>query len=494
MTDLLDKYRKNPIKEEIKPFLSSIYEDLWILKEDVLGSIGHVIMLYEQKILSKREMQLILNELMIILTQIQNGSFKVDANFEDIHPQIENIIIEKIGIEVGGKLHSARSRNDQVALDIRLKIRSEIYQLILSLKELVNTILELSRRNIETFCPLYTHLQRGQLGTFAHILNNYASQIIRMINKCILLFEEINRNPLGACAIGGTSFPINRKRTTELFGFSDEIYNSIDAVSSRDHLISTMMVLTLLADIYTRICEDLVIWSTDEFDFIELDDQYSSVSSAMPQKKNPDSVELIKGKMARIYGGLTHILLMSKGTPTGYNRDFQESKVSLNEAFSTIKFSTKVFTGVFATLKINYKKMELAVNESLVLALDLSEYLAQNCSLSFREAHQIIGALIKMSPKIDDVFNAIRIKETALRILGKEIKINQNLIVQLKDPKIAINNRQSLGSPSKESVLKNIEILDFELNKIESRILSIMDIVVNSEKRLIELTKMLLSE
>lgn len=494
MTDLLDKYRKNPIKEEIKPFLSSINEDLWILKEDVIGSIGHVIMLHEQKILSKKEMQLILKELLNILNQIKNGSFHIDSSFEDIHPQIETMIIEKIGIEVGGKIHSARSRNDQVALDIRLKIRYEISQLIFSLKELVISILDLSKKNINTYCPLYTHLQRGQLGTFAHLLNNYASQIIRMIKKLILLFEEININPLGACAIGGTSFPIDRKRISELFGFTGEVFNSIDAVSSRDHLISTMMVLTLLADAYTRICEDLVIWSSDEFDFIELDDQYSSVSSAMPQKKNPDSVELIKGKMGRIYGGLTHILMMSKGTPTGYNRDFQESKVSLTEAFSTINFSTRVLTGVFATMKVNPKRMELAINESLVLALDLSEYLAQNYALSFRESHQIIGALIKMSPNIDDVFNALKIKEICMKILGKDMKINQKAITELKDPKIALDRRKSLGSPNKESILKNFEIIELELNKSQIELDRIIDIVVNSEKKLIELAEKLISE
>ncbi|MCP4761477.1 MAG: argininosuccinate lyase [archaeon] len=465
MKNILDKHRKDPIKEEVLPFLSSLNEDKWILEEDVIGSIVHVIMLKKQDIINLKDAQLILKELISIFNSIKNNNFKINPDFEDIHPFIESIIIEKIGIECGGKIHSARSRNDQVALDIRLKIRKELIILLKCLLELMDNMIKLAEKSVDFYCPLYTHLQRAQLGTFAHFIINYCYQILRIMKKVIFCCQDINYNPLGACAIGGTSFPIDRKFTSELLGFNGEITNSIDAVSSRDFVIFPMMILTLIADCFSRISEDFIIWSSKEFNFIEIDDGYASVSSAMPQKKNPDTLELIKGKMGRIYGGLTHLLFMSKGTPSGYVRDFQESKVPLKEAFETMKYATKILTGVMSTIKLNKENMNRAVEHSMILSLDLAEFLAKNTELSFREGHSLVGALVKKYHTKEKIFNKDNIKKISEEIFNKSIIIKQIDLNLLKNPEYALDIRISLGSPSKKNCIESINGIKEKLTK-----------------------------
>ncbi len=283
-----DIYRyglKGPLDKEVLNFLTSLKEDAWIAEEDIIGTEVHNIMLHEQNILTKNEIKMILNALEKIKDKILNKQFKLDDNFEDIHPLIEKLIIDEIGLEIGGKIHTGRSRNDQVSVDIRLKIRNELNYVSKTFFELFDVLFTLSKNSINYYMPLYTHLQRGQLGVIAHYFNNYIAQIIRSIKRIEETFKRININPLGACAIGGTSININRERTAELLGFEGIIENSIDAISSRDYIFETLSCLSLISIQFSRIAEDLLIWSSKEFNFIELDDRYCSVSSVMPQKK-----------------------------------------------------------------------------------------------------------------------------------------------------------------------------------------------------------------
>jgi len=292
-----DLYRsgiETPLSEKTLKFISSLKEDLWIADEDIIGSEVHNIMLFEQKILNAEEISQILMALGEIKKELSTNSFELDETFEDIHPLIEKSVIDKIGIEMGGKMHTGRSRNGQISVDLRLKIREELNITTEKLFSLFNTILTLSRINITSYMPLYTHLQAGQLGVFSHYLNNYLAQILRLVEGIEDIYKRINKNPLGACAIGGTSINIDRNRTAELLGFDGLIYNSIDATSSRDYIYETLMVLSSIGVQFSRIAEDLILWSTKEFGFIELDDKFCSVSSVMPQKKNPDTVELLR--------------------------------------------------------------------------------------------------------------------------------------------------------------------------------------------------------
>lgn len=491
MKNIIDHHRKDPIKDSVLPFLSSIEEDLWLVKEDVLGTIAHVIMLYEQKIITKNEVKLILNELNKIYTAIVNEEFKIEQKYEDIHPYIEALVIEATNIEIGGKIHSARSRNDQVALDIRLKLRTELVEIGNLLHDLINVLLIKAEANLYSICPLYTHLQKGQIGVFGHYFMNYANQILRVFELILVAIGQVNRNPLGACAIGGSSFPISRKRTSELLGFDKILVNSIDAVSSRDHLIFSQMVLTLLADAFTRIAEDLIIWSSNEFGYVELSDGFSSVSSAMPQKKNPDTMELLKGKMSRIYSGLTHLLFMSKGTPSGYVRDFQESKVPLAESTKTIKFGIKILTGAISELKINKEKLKISAESSLVLALDLAEFLAQNTELSFREAHNLIGALIRKFESKKEVFKVENISKFSSDLFDKKINLTQKEIDQLKDLSFALENRKSLGSPNPNDVQNDITRVRIVLKEFMTQIKIYADKFEQSETKIADYYKKL---
>jgi len=495
MSNILDFYRKDPLSKEVLFFLSSLKEDLWILEEDVLGTIAHTLMLKNQQIISNEDARKIITELINIYNDIKSGKFKViEGIYEDIHPYIENIIIERLGLDIGGKIHSGRSRNDQVALDIRLKVRKELINFHKSLNNLLESLISLAKKTIDIFCPLYTHMQQAQLGTFAHIILNYASQISRLIERIEFCFNSINYNPLGACAIGGTSFPIDRNFTTKLLGFNGTILNSIDAISSRDDFLMILMFLTLGADIFTRMCEDLIIFSSKEFNFIELNDAYTSVSSVLPQKKNPDTLEIIRGKMGRVYSSLNHLLFVSKGIPSGYYRDFQETKVCLQISFNIIIESTNILTGVFNTLKINKESMEKYLNESMILALDLAEYIVKNTNLSFRESHGLIGNLVKTHKNFDEILNKNLIEENAIKLFNKKIVLNQDILNSFKNFEYILNLRISEGSPNKIQIDNLIKILSNNLKKFKDFVDIKLEFLSSLEKNIIIMANKLIDE
>lgn len=469
----------SPLNNEALKFLSSLKEDLWIIEEDIIGTEVHDIMLYEQKILNKNEIRKILLTLESIKIKILNNQIKVDESFEDIHPYIEKSVIDEIGIEIGGKIHTGRSRNDQISLDLRLKIRKELNRISKELFALFEIFLNLSNNNINLFIPLYTHLQRGQLGVFSHYINNYIAQILRTLERIEEIYNRVNKNPLGACAIGGTSININRLRTSELLGFDGLVYNSIDAISSRDYIYETLMGLSLLAIQFSRIAEDLIIWSTKEFDFIELDDRFCSVSSVMPQKKNPDTVELIRSKSSKVVSNLFSSSMIIKSIPTGYFRDFQDLKMILKNSFDLVISIVEMFKGIFSTLNLKKEKMREAIDESFIQALDLAEILVQEYNIPFRKSHIIVAQLVKNSEKPEDMLNKENIEEAIYKIQNKKVNLSENLIQSLKNLDLCLGKRISKGSPSKKEVLLNIDILN---KRKESLFKLYLDRIENIEK------------
>jgi argininosuccinate lyase len=480
-----DIYRvriEKPLNKEILNFISSIRDDLWIAEEDIIGTEAHNIMLFEQNLLNKDEIKKILTVLENLRKTLINNQFSIDDEFEDIHPFIEKLIIDKIGIEIGGKIHTGRSRNDQVAVDIRLKIRSELNRLSQMLLDLIDVLFKLSEKNIFSFMPLYTHLQKGQLGTFSHYINNYISQLLRSLERIEEVYHRINKNPLGACAIGGTSININRRRTTELLGLEGIIENSIDAISSRDYIYETLICLSLIAIQFSRMAEDLLLWSTDEFKFVELDDQFCSVSSVMPQKKNPDSLELIRSKSSKIISNEFSAALIIKSIPSGYSRDFQDLKTLLKDSFDILFPIINIFKNIFNSVKVNESNMIKAIKDSYILALDIAEYLVQYHNIPFRLSHQIIGKLIKDSKNPEDIFNKTKIEKLILDIYKKKIILPESFGELFKNLRTCLENRKSEGSPSPVEINKTLMLIKQKKKDINDNFIKRIEAISFSEK------------
>lgn len=457
-----DIYRSRISKslaDNVLDFLSSIDDDLWIAEEDVIGTEVHNIMLFEKNILTRDEIRDILLSLEKIKERLKDNTFKLDRDFEDIHPLIESLIIDDIGINIGGKIHTGRSRNDQVSLDIRLKIRKELNILTEELFNLFDSILSKSEKNVDTYMPLYTHLQKAQIGSFAHYTNNYLSQILRLINRIKEIYKRINKNPLGACAIGGTNINIDRERTAELLAFDGLIINSIDAISSRDYIYEILSLISLLGLHFSRISEDLMIWSTEEFGFIELDEVYCSVSSVMPQKKNPDTLELTRSKSSVLINNLFKASLMIKAIPSGYFRDFQELKPILQESFMIAHSIIEIFNGIFSNLRINKQNMIAKIKNSHIMSLDLAELLVEEYNIPFRKSHQIVASIVKESKSPDALFNKKLLKEKIFEICDINIEISEDFLNQIKDIESCLQKRTSKGSPSQKEIKEFIKIL-----------------------------------
>ena len=484
---------EKPLDEKVSEFLSSIEDDLWIAEEDIIGTEAHNIMLYEQKLLNRNEIKKILSSLEKLREKFLHNQLNIDKTFEDIHPFIENWVINEIGMEIGGKLHTGRSRNDQVSVDIRLKVRKELNLLSKKLIDLIEVLFKLSQKTITSYMPLYTHLQRGQLGVFAHYLNNYIAQIIRSTERIEEIYFRINKSPLGACAIGGTNININRIRTAELLGFDGIIENSIDAVSSRDYIYETLACLSLLSIQFSRIAEDLLIWTTNEFQFIELDDQYCSVSSVMPQKKNPDTLELIRSKASKVVSNLFSASMIIKAIPSGYSRDFQELKPLLKHSFNILNAIIEMFIGIFSTIILNENFMVKAVNESYILALDLAESLVQKFNIPFRISHKIIAELVKESKNPQDIFDKSKIESSILKIFGQDIKLPSNFIESFQNMELCLDKRISQGSPSKSQIKNVAETLTKQMELIKMNLIKRIDNIDKSTKYMQELIEKLIT-
>ena len=423
-------------------YVSSIKDDSDIAFYDIIGSEAHVIMLYENKLLSKIETKKILTA----LEELKGGNIsQPDFEPEDIHELIESLVIKKTGIENGGKMHTARSRNDQVALDIRLKIRDDINILLQCLIETISTLLKTAQENTKTIMPLYTHLQQAQVGVFSHYLLSYADSLLRDLDRCMSLYGRVNQSPLGAGPVGGTSLPIDRDSTAKLLGFSSLVENSIDATSTRDFVAEYVANSAIMMTNLSRLSEDFIIWSSAEFSFIELSDDFTSPSSVMPQKKNPDILELTRGKTSQVIGYLTSILTTTKGLPSGYGRDLQQIKSSIWSTSKTSITALIIIKSMLSDLTVNQEKMQKATEEGFLVALDLAENLVLE-KIPFRAAHNIVGNLVQLAHNSKKLLSDLELSEIeSLRI--KDIKSTKLFeLIQKTTVSSSLKQRKSKGS------------------------------------------------
>lgn len=379
-------------EEWVDEFGASISFDQELVLEDIEGSLAHVKMQGECGILSQEDVTVITNGLLTLKKRAENGELHFSVKMEDIHLNLESMLIDEIG-PVGGKLHTARSRNDQVATDMHLYLRNRIKEVIGLIKELQTALLNKAKDHVETILPGYTHLQRAQPISFAHHLLAYFWMLERDKERFTESFKRINKSPLGAGALAGTTFPINRELSAEYLGFSSIYENSLDAVSDRDFILEFLSNSSMMMMHLSRLAEETILWCSQEFQFVELDDAFSTGSSIMPQKKNPDMAELIRGKTGRVYGNLFGLLTVLKGLPLAYNKDMQEDKEGMFDTVKTITGSLKIFAGMITTMKVRTDVMEKVVKSDFSNATELADYLASK-GLPFREAHEVVGQLV----------------------------------------------------------------------------------------------------
>lgn len=373
-------------------FNASISFDQKFFGQDIDGSIAHVIMLAKQGILTKEEKDSILKGLAGIRRDVEEGRLKITDEYEDIHSFVEANLIERIGND-GKKLHTGRSRNDQVALDMRLYVRLEVLQVDELVKELLCTLLKIMEDNTDTYMPGFTHLQKAQPVTLAHHIGAYFEMFKRDRSRLKDIYHRMNYCPLGAGALAGTTYPLDRNYTASLLGFEGPTLNSMDSVSDRDYVIEFLSALSTVMMHLSRFCEEIIIWNSDEYRFVEIDDAYSTGSSIMPQKKNPDIAELIRGKTGRVYGALTAILTTMKGIPLAYNKDMQEDKELTFDAIDTVKGCLALFEGMVRTMKFNRETMKQSAMKGFTNATDAADYLVAH-GVPFRDAHSVIGRLV----------------------------------------------------------------------------------------------------
>jgi argininosuccinate lyase len=474
-------YRSRPkgkIDDDVLSFLSSIEHDKSILYYDIIGSQAHSIMLHERGIISKQELKKILG---VLEGARQNLGLISTTSAEDIHEALEAFVLDQAGIEAGGKMHTARSRNDQVVLDIRMKVRDDINDLCTLLLDLIDTLVRKADKNKDAIMPLYTHTQQGQIGTFSHVLLSYADTLFRDFERIYGTFDRINQSPLGACAIAGTSIDIDRNRTAALLGFDGLVRNSLDATTSRDSLIEYVSSLAILSSTLARIAEDFIIWSTQEFGFIELDDRYSSTSSAMPQKKNPDPLELTRAKAALITGKLVSMFGIVKGLPSGYSRDLQDLKPQLLEASATAIMTVKVMQGVISTLAVKKNKMLDTSKKSYALSLDIAEQMVTQTGVPFRSAHKVVGALVSSAIEKDSSLASLELKEISSALESSRqrgIKVEELAkIVREMTPEKSIVSRRSIGSPNPKEQEAMINIANVKLSTYRQNVANRMKCV-----------------
>lgn len=445
-------YRSRPkgnLDKEMLNFLSSMNDDLQILHYDIMGSEAHVIMLHEIGILTLHETKKIL----VALEQIRHKpALLTTADVEDIHESIESRIILQTGVDIGGKIQIGRSRNDQVILDIRMKVRDDINEICEKIITLITSLLKKAHENIDTIMPMYTHLRQAQIGTFSHFALSYADSLFRDLDRLYITYVRINQSPLGAGAIGGSRIKLNRQKTARLLGFEGIVRNSIDATSSRDTIIEYTMALTIIMLTLSRMTEDFIIWSTDEFGYLDISDEYSSSSSAMPHKKNPDPLELLRAKAGTVSGNLFTMITIIKAIPSGYSRDLQEIKTSLWQASATTTQALKIMNYVVKSLIINKERMQQASSNSYAISFDLAELLAIKNGMSFRTAHKVMGLLVQKA--ISNNRQPLRMLREedigeVLESLGSKLSAEE-VLKDIKEtaPQKSISSRQSLGSPN----------------------------------------------
>jgi argininosuccinate lyase len=437
--------------KSVEEFTESISFDRRLWKYDIKGSIAHAKMLARQGIIPKRDSALIVKALEEIFREIEAGKFRFKKELEDIHMNIEAVLIAKIG-EPGKRLHTARSRNDQIALDLRFYLRDEIKIILSQTRALRGVLVSLAEKNIDVIMPGYTHLQRAQPVLLSHHLLAYCEMFLRDEERLKDALKRTNVLPLGSCALSGTSLPIDRQWVAKELGFEGISANSMDAVSDRDFVIDFMSAGAVLMMHLSRLSEEIVLWSTEEFSFITLPDEYATGSSMMPQKKNPDVAELARGKTGRVYGGLMGILTLMKGLPLTYNRDLQEDKPLLFDGVDTVKKTLSVFTDMLPNIKFNKERMVRAAGQGFSTATDMAEYLVKK-GLPFREAHEVTGEAVMYAIKkgLENLsgFSIAELK-TFSPLIAKDIR-------EVLDPAKSVRAKKSAGGTGPDSVKEQIK-------------------------------------
>ena len=426
-------------------FNASITFDQKFYKQDIEGSIAHVTMLARQGILTSQERDDIVKTLKEISDDVENGKLEITSEYEDIHSFVEANLIDRLG-DTGKKLHTGRSRNDQVALDMRLYTREEVLHTDELLKELLETILKIMEENTETIMPGFTHLQKAQPITLAHHMGAYFEMFRRDRSRLHDIYERMNYCPLGSGALAGTTYPLDREYTAELLGFYGPTLNSMDGVSDRDYLIEYLSACATIMMHLSRFSEEIIIWNTNEYQFVELDDAYSTGSSIMPQKKNPDIAELVRGKTGRVYGALMSLLTTMKGLPLAYNKDMQEDKELSFDAMDTVKGCIALFTGMLVTMKFNTDKMRASANNGFTNATDAADYLVKH-GVPFRDAHGIIGRIVLYC-----IERGIAIDDMSLEELKAICPVFEEDIYQEISMETCVNNRLTVGAPGKKAM------------------------------------------
>lgn len=436
----------------VNDFNSSISFDARMYREDIEGSISHATMLGECGIIDLDESKAIVEELKNILNDIENGKLEFDFNAEDIHSFIEAELTERLG-DTGKRLHTARSRNDQVALDIRMYLKKEVKEIESLIKKLITVLTDLSEKNLQNVMAGYTHLQRAQPITFAHHLMAYSQMFLRDLERLEDAYKRINIMPLGSGALASTTYPINRRRVCDLLGFDEITQNSLDAVSDRDFCIELASALSILMMHLSRFSEEIILWCSWEFKFIELDDAYSTGSSIMPQKKNPDITELIRGKTGRVYGDLNTLLIMMKGLPLAYNKDMQEDKEAIFDAIDMVKISLSAFIPMIETMTIIPKNMREAAAKGFINATDCADYLVKK-GIPFRDAYKITGEIVRLC-----IENNLTLETLPIEKYKEFSSKFENDIFEAINLETCVMQRKVEGGPAPESVKAQIEYI-----------------------------------
>ncbi len=435
----------------VNNFNASISFDQKFYKQDINGSIAHVKMLAKQGILSEDDKTAIIGGLEDILRDIDNGTLVIDDEYEDIHSFVEATLTERIG-EPGKRLHTGRSRNDQVALDMKLYTRDEIVEIDELIKELLDVLIDIMEKNTETFMPGFTHLQKAQPITLAHHIGAYFEMFKRDRQRLADIYKRMNYCPLGSGALAGTTYPLDREYTAELLGFYGATLNSMDSVADRDYVIELLSALSTVMMHLSRFSEEIIIWNSNEYKFVEIDDAYSTGSSIMPQKKNPDIAELVRGKTGRVYGALMSILTTMKGIPLAYNKDMQEDKELTFDAFDTVKGCVSLFTGMIKTMTFNNQVMENSAKHGFTNATDAADYLV-NHGVPFRDAHGIVGQLVLYC-----IDKNIALDDMSLDEFKAISPVFEDDIYDAISIKTCVDKRVTIGAPGKAAMDKVISI------------------------------------
>ncbi|MDF2667936.1 MAG: argininosuccinate lyase [Paenibacillus sp.] len=452
----------------VEEYTASIMFDKELAEEDVQGSLAHVTMLGKQGILPLDDVEKIKDGLHRVMNRIRRGELEFSVSDEDIHMNIEKALIEDVG-PVGGKLHTGRSRNDQVATDMHLYLRKRVVEFVGLLSKLQESLLTQAKANLDTIVPGYTHLQRAQPILFAHHLMAYVSMFGRDAERLQDSYKRINMLPLGAGALAGTTFPIDRHYVASQLGFDRVYENSLDAVSDRDFIVEFLSNASMIMMHLSRFCEELVLWSSTEFQFVELDDAFCTGSSIMPQKKNPDVAELVRGKTGRVYGNLVGMLTVLKSLPLAYNKDMQEDKEGMFDTVRTLQGALQLFAPMIATMKVNKDRMRQAVNQDFSNATDIADFLV-NKGLPFRQAHEVIGKTVLYC-----IQNKKYLLDLTLEEFTQFSQLFDESIYKVLQPEQVVNARNVYGGTASNQVAEAIERAEHEGQKTQAWVDEYMD-------------------